>query len=103
MTIGVTVAYAAPGIEALVPVHLADGARLIDAIIASALVERLGLDLGDLGFAIHGQRATAGTLLADADRIEITRPLVADAKAIRRERANATPRRKKNPIAKPKP
>jgi putative ubiquitin-RnfH superfamily antitoxin RatB of RatAB toxin-antitoxin module len=103
MTIGVTVAYAAPGIEALAPVHVADGARLIDAVVASALVERLALDLGNLRFAIHGQRATADTLLADGDRVELTRPLLADAKALRRERANATPRRKKIQIAKPKP
>ena len=59
-----------------------------------------GLDPALLGFAIFGQRATPATLLADGDRVELTRPLLADAKAVRRQRANTTPRRAKSSIAK---
>jgi uncharacterized protein len=101
MTIDVVVAYAAPGIEEQVAVRVADGATLGDALAQSMIVERLRLDAGLLRFAIFGQRAQADTRLADGDRVELTRPLVADAGRARRERANATPRRTKSGVAKP--
>ncbi|MEO6748382.1 MAG: RnfH family protein, partial [Casimicrobiaceae bacterium] len=103
MTIEVTVAYAAPGVEALVPVRLADGATVADAVARSGVRERLGLDADRLGFAIYGRRATAGTALADGDRVELTRPLTADAKTARRMRANATAGRRKAGVSKPNP
>ena len=103
MTIDVIVAYAAPGVQALVPVHLPDGATLADAVARSAIVESLQIDAATLRFAIFGQRATPGTLLADGDRVELIRPLLADAKAVRRARANATPRDAKSRVAKPIP
>lgn len=101
MTIDVVVAYVAPGVEEMVPLRLADGASVAVAVAASAIVARLRLDPGLLGFAIFGQRATPATLLADGDRIELTRPLLADAKAVRRQRAKTTPRRAKSSITKP--
>jgi len=82
----VVVAYAAPGIERLVPVTLPAGATLAQAVDASGLVEREGLG-ASIAFAIHGQRAAPDTPLRDGDRIEITRPLLADPKAARRARA----------------
>jgi hypothetical protein len=103
MTIEVIVAYAAAGVEELVTLRLPEGATIADAVARSTIVGRLGLDPADLRFAIFGQRATADTLLADGDRVELLRPLVADAKALRRERANAIARRPKSRIAKPKP
>lgn len=90
MTIAVTVAYAAPGTEAIVRVAVAEGATVADAVAASGLRERLALPAA-IAFAIHGQAATAATPLADGDRVEITRPLVAEAKAARRARAAANP------------
>jgi uncharacterized protein len=103
MTIDVIVAYAAPGVQILVPVRLPGGATLADAVTRSAIIESLQIDAAALRFAIFGQRATPGTLLADGDRIELTRPLRADAKAARRARANATPRDAKSRFAKPIP
>jgi len=55
------------------------------------LRERFALADQAIGFAIHGQRADGDTPLADGDRIELTRPLIADAKQIRRERAVGKP------------
>lgn len=103
MTIDVVVAYAAPGIDEQVALRVADGATLQDAVVQSTIIERLRLDAGQLRYAIFGQRAQPGTRLADGDRVELTRPLVADAKRARRERANATPRRTKSGVAKPDP
>jgi putative ubiquitin-RnfH superfamily antitoxin RatB of RatAB toxin-antitoxin module len=87
----VTVAYAAPGVEALVTVSLPAGATIDDAIAASGINAQLGLDAGQLECAIFGQRAKGGTPLAEGDRVELTRPLIADPKRVRRERA-AVPR-----------
>jgi len=103
MTLKVTVAYAAPGVEALIPVRLADGATVADAVAHSGVLGRLRLDAGSLRFAIYGRRASAGTVLADGDRVELTRALTADARAGRRVRANATAGRPKAGVAKPNP
>jgi putative ubiquitin-RnfH superfamily antitoxin RatB of RatAB toxin-antitoxin module len=85
----VTVAYAAPGVEALVAVTLPAGATIADAVAASGITAQLGLAAAQLEFAIFGQRAKGGTPLADGDRVELTRPLVADPKQARRKRAAA--------------
>ena len=100
----VTVAYAAPGVEAVVTLALAAGATVADAVAASGLVERLALPSATLGFAIHGQRTDGDTPVADGDRIELTRPLQADPKQVRRARAahqptgKPVPRRKKGAV-----
>jgi uncharacterized protein len=84
-TLSVTVAYAAPDVEALVTVTLPAGATVNDAIAQSGIVARLALDPARLEFAIFGQRAKGATPLCDGDRVELTRPLVADPKRIRRQ------------------
>ena len=86
----VTVVYAAPGIEAIELVDLPAGATVDDAIVRSNLLVRLAIPAGFF-YAIHGQRARAETPLADGDRVEVLRPLVADAKSVRRARAAGHP------------
>lgn len=86
--LAIVVAYAAPGVEAIVPLTLPAGASVAQAVAASGLCERYGLAAGAVAFAIHGRRADGDARLSDGDRVEITRPLVADAKAIRRARAD---------------
>ena len=83
----VTIAFAAPGVEALVDVHLPAGAKLADALALSGIMERLALDPAQLEFAVFGQRAQGNTPLLEGDRVEVTRPLVADPKQIRQLRA----------------
>jgi uncharacterized protein len=85
--IEIKVAYAAPGTEVLVDVRLDPGARVSDAIAQSGIVARLALDPVYLEYAIFGQRVRVDTPLRDGDRVEVTRPLVADPKRIRRARA----------------
>ena len=78
----VHVAYVAPGVEVLVAVELDEGATVGDAIAAS----RITVDIPVHRYAVFGKRANADTLLADGDRVEITRPLVCDPKTARRRR-----------------
>lgn len=87
----IEVAYAAPGIEALVDVHVGPGAVVADAVALCGLIARLGLDPSRLSYAIHGQRAAADTPLREGDRVELLRPLVADPKTTRRTRALSHP------------
>ena len=96
-TIDVTVAYAAPGIETLVRVELPAAAVVADAVAASGILDRHELDPRTLGYAIFGRRAAASTPLVEGDRVELTRPLVADPKHARRQRAAQAP------LARPRP
>jgi putative ubiquitin-RnfH superfamily antitoxin RatB of RatAB toxin-antitoxin module len=99
----VQVAYAAPGVEALVDVELHSGSLLSDAVERSGLVERLALDPRRLAYAIHGQRATLDTPLAEGDRVELLRPLLADPKLVRRRRAAQKPLPKAPPRVRRRP
>jgi hypothetical protein len=83
----VNVAYVAPGAEVLIAVELDDGATVADALGASRIAERFGVDVTSHGLAVFGKRANPDTLLVDGDRVEITRPLVCDPKTARRRRA----------------
>jgi len=96
----VCVAYAAPGVETVVDLRLPVGATVADAVACSALIARHRLDPASIAFAIFGQRADAHTPLVDGDRVELTRPLPADPKQARRERAHARPLRKPPPRRK---
>lgn len=87
----VTVAWASPQAQGLVPVDLPPGATVADAVAAARAIERSGVDPARAGYAIFGQTARPGTPVADGDRVEVTRPLVADPRAARRNRAAAHP------------
>ena len=94
----VVVVYASPADETIVALETPDGATVADAVRASGILQRLALDPAALGYAIFGETALPTTPLVDGDRIELTRPLVADPKRARRERA-----RQDAPALRPKP
>ena len=87
----VAVAWASPHAQGVAVVDLPAGATVADAVAAARALERAGVSAAVAGYAIHGQAARPGTPLADGDRVEITRPLVADPGTVRRERAAANP------------
>jgi putative ubiquitin-RnfH superfamily antitoxin RatB of RatAB toxin-antitoxin module len=87
----VAVAYAGPEGEALVEVDVPADATVGDAVERSGIVTRLGLFEAVLGYAIFGQRAQRQTPLAPGDRVELLRPLRADPKDARRQRARERP------------
>lgn len=87
-TIRVEVAYVEPGRQFLQSLRLADGATLADAVAASGLQQRFpALDLEQGRFGIFSRSATPATRLRDGDRVEVYRPLVANPKDVRRQRA----------------
>jgi uncharacterized protein len=96
--IDVVVAYAGPEGDVLENVTVAEGAPLADAVRASGIVERLRLFEAALGYAIFGERASAATPLRAGDRVELLRPLVADPKEARRQRASARPLPRHRPV-----
>jgi len=97
----VTVAWASPSAQGTSEVALPDGATVADAIAACDALARAGVDAAAAGYAIFGQTARLATPLADGDRVEVTRPLVADPKAARRDRANARPLPPVKPRSRP--
>ena len=87
----VDVVYAAPGVEAIIRVRVPRSAVVAEAVAASGLLDRHALDPRTIVCAIFGERVAASTPLAAGDRVELTRPLIADAKAARKARAAARP------------
>lgn len=93
----VTVVWATPAVQDVVLLDLPPGATVADAVARSGVIAYHGLDVSLLRFAVFGRRTAADALVADGDRVEITRPLVADPKESRRRRALAKPLPKAGP------
>lgn len=87
----IQIACAGPGIELLVTVDVAAGSTVSDALRSAAIAQRTGSVPDADGLAIFGRRVDGSTRLREGDRIEITRPLLRDAKTARRDRAAAAP------------
>jgi putative ubiquitin-RnfH superfamily antitoxin RatB of RatAB toxin-antitoxin module len=87
----VTVVWATAALQDLVEVELPAGATVGEAVDRSGLVAQYRLDPARLGLAVFGRRARREALLADGDRIELTRLLEVDPKAARIARARASP------------
>jgi len=83
----VTVVWATREVQDLVPVEIAPGATLADAVHASGLIAQYGLDPLVVRYALFGARADGDTPLADGDRVEIVGPLIVDPKVARSRRA----------------
>jgi uncharacterized protein len=87
-TIQVQLAYACPGLTILMPLQLALGSSVQEAIVFSGIAQqRPEIDLSTCKVGIFGKIKPPDTLLRDNDRIEIYRPLLADPKTARRQRA----------------
>lgn len=87
-TINVEVVYARRERQDVVPLRLPAGSTLEQALKASGLVERYPeIDFATGKFGIYGKLAKLDTVLRDRDRVEIYRPLIADPKEVRKQRA----------------
>lgn len=87
-TINVQVIYALPQRQELVTVRLPEGATLQQAVEASGLVQKYPeIDLAKGKFGIFAKLSKADTPVRDKDRVEIYRPLIADPKEVRKQRA----------------
>jgi putative ubiquitin-RnfH superfamily antitoxin RatB of RatAB toxin-antitoxin module len=91
--IRVEVAYARPETQALLSVELRDGATVHEAIEASGIRARFPeIDLASQPVGVFGRHRALTDALRDGERVEIYRPLVADPKQMRRERARRASR-----------
>lgn len=84
----VDVVYAKPDTQVVIELKLPLGTTVTEAIRRSGLLERFPeIDLEKHGVGIFGEWVGFNDPLQDGDRVEIYRPLLADPKAVRRERA----------------
>ena len=87
-TIKIEVVYALPEQQSVVPLTLPAGSTLQQAVVASGLPEKFAeIDPVKGKFGIYSKLAKPDTLLRDRYRVEIYRPLIADPKEVRKQRA----------------
>ena len=86
--IKVEVIYALPAKQELVSVQLDEGATVRQAIEASGLLAKYPeIDLTKNKLGVFAKLAKADAVVRDRDRVEIYRPLIADPKEVRKQRA----------------
>ena len=84
----VEVVLAMPGQQELVSLEVPVGSTLADAIDQSGVLDMFeGFELDPAKVGIFSQKASLDQVLRDGDRVEIYRPLIADPKEVRRQRA----------------
>ena len=84
----VEVAYALPDKQSLVSLEVEQGTTIKEAIEASGVLDTYNqIDLTRDKVGIFSKFATLDTVLREKDRVEIYRPLIADPKKVRKERA----------------
>lgn len=94
--IQVEVAYARPERQVILPVMLAPGATIEQAIEQSGVLDEFPeIDLGQNKVGIFGKLSKKTAELKAGDRVEIYRPLLADPKEVRRRREAEGKRMKK--------
>lgn len=86
----VGVVYAERGRQVWLKLDLPEGATVSDAIDGSGVLEKFpSIDLSTQKIGIFGKLVALDRELADGDRIEIYRPIVADPETIPRRDLNA--------------
>ncbi len=94
--IDVEVAYARPDTQVILKLRVPRGATLEQAVRASGMLERFPeIDLASHELGIFGKLNKSGAELREGDRVEIYRPLIADPKEVRKQRAAEGKRMKK--------
>jgi len=87
-SISVSVVYALPGNATEIQLELPAGATVADALARSRIARRHPeIDFARAATGIFGRKVRRDAVLADGDRVEIYRPLLADPKESRRRRA----------------
>jgi hypothetical protein len=86
--ITVEVAYALPDEQLIIPVKIQEGITAEEAIRASGILSKFSdIDLAINKIGIFGKLTKLDTVLRHLDRVEIYRPLIADPKEVRKQRA----------------
>lgn len=86
--ITVEVAYALPHKQLIIPIKVVPDTTAKEAILSSGIINKFPeIDLDNNNIGIFGIRKSLDTQLKHMDRVEIYRPLIADPKEVRRQRA----------------
>lgn len=86
--LNIEVCYALPAKQEMVRVKLPAGATLLQALEASGLLAKYPeIDLKKNKFGVFAKLSKVDSVLRDQDRVEIYRPLIADPKEVRKQRA----------------
>jgi putative ubiquitin-RnfH superfamily antitoxin RatB of RatAB toxin-antitoxin module len=86
--ISIEVCYPLPQKQELVSLQLPLGSTLLQALEASGLLQKYPeIDLKKNKFGVFAKLSKAESVLRDKDRVEIYRPLIADPKEVRKQRA----------------
>jgi putative ubiquitin-RnfH superfamily antitoxin RatB of RatAB toxin-antitoxin module len=86
--ITVEVAYALPNQQLIIPTQVEAGSNAEAAILASGILQKFPeIDLTTQQIGVFGKLARLETPLRHLDRVEIYRPLIADPKEVRKQRA----------------
>jgi uncharacterized protein len=84
----VEVAYALPTQQVILPVKVPTGSNAEAAILASGVLAKFPeIDLAVNKIGVFGKLSKLDAELRHLDRVEIYRPLIADPKEVRRQRA----------------
>ncbi len=89
-----TVAWVTPEIQELTAITVPAGTTIGEAIALSGIAVAYELDLSNISVGVFGERRRLDAPVRDGDRIELHRPLRADPKEARRQRAQASPPRR---------
>ena len=84
----IEVAYALPKKQLIIPIKVRIGVTAAEAIKTSGIIKKfpeIDLEVNQIG--IFGKLTQLDHVMRERDRIEIYRPLIADPKEIRRQRA----------------
>ena len=94
--IEVEVAYALPDQQTLLRLEVPEGTTAEDAVRRSGVLEQHPeIDLASSKIGIFAKPVPGNRVLRAGDRVEIYRPLIADPKAVRKQRAEEGKRMKK--------
>jgi len=86
--ITVEVAYALPNNQLIIPLQVAPETSAEQAIAASGILQKFPeIDLSVNKIGLFGKLTRLETPLRHLDRVEIYRPLIADPKEVRKQRA----------------
>jgi len=87
-TLRVEVAYARPDEQVVIPVEAPEGATVEQVIVLSRIQERFpDINPQTAKVGVFGKLAKPSAVVRAGDRVEIYRPLLADPKAVRKQRA----------------
>jgi hypothetical protein len=85
---GIEVAYATPGKQVIIEVEVDPEILVRDAVVLSGIDQHFPeINLETCFLGVFGKAVADDYRLVEGDRIEIYRPLIADPKEIRRQRA----------------